>query len=267
LDEGGLGARLAVFTAGDLPEVFARGSQLTTDLVAHDQGEDGGGVDLFDERSPRSLLNLLKPAKDFLAAVKALPAEKLDMSERELEAQISPTKEHRLLKIAFWDEYRRAQRAGRTQAMVLGNVMHGICGRSYFYTKVVADPHTLAWLISPPVDEMVVQKELLRLGYQKLSEVLDLPFVDTIAKMGKNGQVFTTKRVNVGLIKEVRAIVEQLQNRVHGAVIQRQQIEAKTMNVNVTEKGEMSMDDLNRLARKLEDVMTKLPEIEGEVVE
>lgn len=238
-----------------------------TDLVARAEEEDGGGLDLFDDRSPRSLLNMLKPAKDFVSAIKSLPPEKLEMSERELEAQVSPTREHRLLKIAFWDEYRRAQRMGRNQAMVLSNVMHGICGRSYFYTKVVGDPHTLAWLISPPVDEMIVQKELLRLGYNKLAEVLDLPFVTKTHQVGKDGKILINTKVNVGLIREVRAIVEQLQNRVHGAVIQRQQIEAKTMSVNVTEKGEMSMDDLNRLARKLEDVMTKLPEIEGEVVD
>jgi hypothetical protein len=223
-------------------------------------------------RRARSLLSLIKESPVLLEQVKNLPHELLDATERELERDVKPKKEHRLLKIAFWDEYKRAQRDEKYPHMVMENVYHGICGRLYFYQHILRKPPLLAWLITPPPDELIVQKELLRVGFKRLNEVLHLPFEEVTYKLkpGRKGQppqMLEQKKTNVPLIKEVRAIVEMLQNRVHGAVIQRQQIEAAHLHKTVPAvlPTELTPEKLDQLSAQLDRLEKNADVIDGEL--
>lgn len=225
--------------------------------------ESGGQTDL-------SLMNLLKLCEEVTKAINNLPQELSELTERELEKKVKPNKDHRVLKISFWEEFRRAQRDRTKPRMIMENIYHGVCARAYFYNNVIRNPPLLAWLVTPPTDEMLVQKELLRVGYKKLARVLSLPFSETLYKKDRNGEIYEEKRTNVGLIKEVRAIVEMLQNRVHGAVIQR----AQNVNVNIGDKppqktlpAEVTLEQLDMLSAKLDKIEKARSDdvVEGEV--
>lgn len=222
-------------------------------------------------RADTTLLNLIKETPVLHSEIQKLPFDLIDLTERELERRCKPKREHRLLKISFWDEYRRAQRDEKNRFMVMENVYHGVCGRKYFYNHILRSPETLAWLITPPADEMLVQKELLRIGTKRLEEVLKLPFEETVYKTrpGRKGQapqILEQKKVNVSLIKEVRAIVELLQNRVHGAVIQR----AQNVNVNLTNQPppvepDVTLEDLEKMAKELARLEQRAQVIDADI--
>lgn len=227
--------------------------------------------ELDSGRSDISLMGLIKNAKEVVNAVQSLPHEVTDLTERELEKKCKPNKDQRILKIAFWDEYRRAQRDEKKPWMVMDNIYHGVCSKPYFYGNIIKNQMLLAWLVTPPTDELLVQKELLRVGYKKLARVLSLPFTETVHKFSKDGSHFEEERTNVGLIKEVRAIVEMLQNRVHGAVIQRQHSLVQNIGDKPPQKAipaEVTLEQLDMLSAKLDKIekgQGKGDVVEGEV--
>lgn len=231
-------------------------------------------LDLYADNNPKSLLHLLKEAEAMVGAIRSLPEHLIGAPERELRRGYKPDTMMERLKIAFWDEYRAAIRAERN--MIVGNIVYGLCGKPYFYDKVVRNREALAWLIAPPPEELMVQRQLLQLGYKRLHEVLKLPFVD-VTYRSMNGKNKVIKTVNVSLIKEVRTVVQMLEDRIHGSVVHKQQIESKSLNLNLTpesQQAEPKMEDIDKMLRKLEQakkIAKGLPAgpetIEGEVEE
>ena len=181
------------------------------------------------EPTPR-LSYLLSNSKKLVAALDAIPEEFLSLGERRLEHRIRHTKKDRifpralgLLKIRFWEEYRLA--ISEHRLMRCEDVFYGICLVEYWQKHVVENPLHLAWMIHPPTDELVAQKEIIALGMKKLRAVFDHP----ITKKGKNGELIP----DIPLIKEMHAIVKTMQDRVNGSVIERKAIEKRiTANIN-----------------------------------
>lgn len=230
-------------------------------------------LDIYSKDGETSLFRLLNSCRVTQAAVGNLPIELLEKTEFELLRK--PDDRQRRLKISFWNEYRRCQRQGK-RAMVLNNIIYGVCGNWYWQNKVVKAPEVLAWLITPPTEESLVWQELLELGQNKLRKVLKLPLVEKRYWKDKTGEVHVEKRTNVSLVKEVRAIVEMLQNRLHGTVVQRQQIESKSLSVSAkaTDTGvQAEMAQIKALLGQIESVAGKIPEldagvtVEGEIPE
>lgn len=231
-------------------------------------------IDLYSQEGPYSLFRLLNSCPATQKALSEIPLELLEKTEYELLKK--PDDVLRRLKISFWNEFRRCQRV-KTPTMVLSNVLFGVCSQWYWQRKVVAYPDVFAWLVKPPTAEMLVWQELLELGQKKLRRVLKLPLVEKRYWKDRAGEVHVEKRANVSLIKEIRTIVEGLQNRIHGSVVQRSQIEAKSLHMSVGastdgKSVQAQMEDINELLGKIEKVagaMPGLPEpvLEGEIAD
>lgn len=227
------------------------------------------GEGVPESRKDRSLWDLLHNASELQASIKALPAKLIEATERELAEKFCPTETHIRLKIAFWDEYRRASRDKRA-VMKIGNAVEGVCSRKFFYERIIPDPLAVAWLITPPPSENIVQKQLLQIGMRRLQEVLELPIMEEFeVKDKKTQQMRTVKKINVAVIKEIRAITEMLMNRVHGGVIQRAQVDQRSLNLNVDAgktadpqltSGEPSLEQIEKLISRIETVTQVLPE-------
>lgn len=239
-------------------------SEVMTKFFTDDMANDNDGS--------RSLYRLLNGMRTTQQAIRQIPSDLFEKTERELLRK--PDSTQMRLKISFWNEYRNARTHQNFTAMRLANVLHGICTPAYWYEKVCKDYEVLAWIITPPVSETVVWQELIQLGQDKIRRVLKLPLIEKRYWKDKYGEVHVEKRINVALIKEIRGIVEKLQDRMHGTVVQRQLIESKTMRVNVDatpKPKEMSATEemavLDKMISRIEQAEKNLAQIPGVVVD
>ena len=225
-------------------------------------------IALFSDESHLSLRSLLGSCPATLAAIDAIPIELHEKTEYELVKH--PDDTLRRLKISLWNEYKRCVR-NKLSEMSLTNVQFGVCSRWWWQKNVTRFPDVLAWLIKPPTSEILVQEELLELGYRKLRRILKANLVEKRYWKDRTGEVHVERRFNVTLAKEMRAIVEMLQNRLHGSAIQRQSIESKSLHVNVGGTQEKSIDaqlsDISLLLGKIEQATEALPPIEQPILE
>lgn len=235
-----------------------------------------------DDPAP-SILSLLRKAPAFCEAVNALPDELVLAGETALEKKIRKLNGgsfDRLLgalKIQFWDEYKLAFLEKRM--MTLSRVYDRLCHLTWFNKFVVANPLYLAWLITPPTDEIVLQREMIAMGMKKLRTVFDAPLYETTYKNVKNKDGVTelkaTRKLNVALVREIHAILKTMQDRVHGAVLQRIKTEGRQLNVNVTAGAEVatpipkgiSLDSPDLTMEQLDAFAAKLGSVQKQLVE
>ena len=228
----------------------------------------GERLDLYSANENISLLALMSEWEGTTRALKSIPYELLEKSEFELVR--NPDDVQRRLKISFWNEYRRVQRLKvQSPTMGLSKVLFGVCSQSYWRNQVCARPEVLAWVVSPPTEEVLVWQELLELGNKKIRKALKLPLVEKRYWKDKSGELHVERRTNVSLIKEVRSIVEMLQNRLHGSIVQK--AELKSLNVNVSGDSPKApsddMRDIDAMLKRIEHVAKGLPEIPEVIVE
>jgi hypothetical protein len=202
----------------------------------------------------KDLWALLEKSKNIREAILNLAPEYFEKTERELLQELGPKADQTLLrlKVSFWEEYRHAFRQNRP--MLIQNIIAGVC-HNMTLQKAIKDPLKLAYLICPPPQEIHVQKQIINVGLQKLLEAVQLPFwKETYSyEYNKHGKKVVTHSIKVDttLLREIHSIVRTMQDRVHGAVIQRAQIQSKNMNVNVQKatpenlEGEVDLDTLD----------------------
>lgn len=201
-------------------------------------------ITIINEDDPRNLVNLVPPdVSDALKRlVKYRPA-LFFMEEAKFKKQVKPDALISRLRISFWDEYCRAQ---DNNAMInISAVIRNVCSKDYFYEVVLRNEAKLAWLIYPPKDYMMAMREMLDLGLDEWREILALPIQN---KRGK---------VDYKLLSSKLKIVQLLDMRVKGAIVQRLQVSQKNLNVNVdapTLPQDMSIEELEALERKLNAV-------------
>lgn len=200
-----------------------------------------GEVSIFDESQPRTLINIVTP--DVQIAIKRLSQRRRHiffLDEREFKKRVDPDAVTSRLRLSFWDEYTRAQDKGET--MKVKNICNGCCSVDYFYKAVLTNSNKLAWIICPPKDYMLAMRELLDVGIDEWRDIL------TMKHVNKKGQI------NVALIAQKIKIVQMLDLRVKGAIIQKLQVSQKNLNVNVDGPAlheDMSMEDLQALESQL----------------
>ncbi len=235
----------------------------------------------WDDSVTPTLFSMLAPTARIRAAIEQMPEEMLTLNERQIEKLIRNDHEGKfprmlgLMKLQFWDEFKNAQREKRP--MVMENVYYGICHRLWFYKHVVESPHNLAWLLCPPTDEMLIHRDLLNRAMARLSDAMDADLYDEsrVTYIGQDGKKHSKKvrKLNVALLREIHAITKTLQDRIHGGIIQRQQILQKNINVNVPlgertpgsgvggltlDSPDLTLDQLEAFSQKLSGVMLKL---------
>lgn len=192
------------------------------------QSSPGGGtsadhaVVILDRTDPRAVLNLVP--ESFIPAIEQLAFENpelLNKDERTLKTLIKEAREagrlrpgecsvgatENRLRVAFWNEYNRAQDTGGK--LSLPRICAGVCTAEYFTQEILNRKGKLAWVLTPPVSYTNAMEEALVYGVEKLRDILDVDLKDA------KGQV------NIKAAEVFLKTIQFLDARVKGAVVQR----------------------------------------------
>lgn len=234
----------------NLPSQSPVGETPLVDSVLSIKEKPSRGIDFFSSDDPRSLINILP---SYVADnVQRVPRELLELNEGDISRKVHSEKlmspELRMLRVAFWAEYDKAQAMMRKMNMT--NVFGGVCSITYFRNRVVTNPLMLAYILTPVSEYEVNIKELLVYGLAQLREILSLPHVD---KNGKPDPKMAEVKVK---------IVQDLITRDRGSVVHK--IESKNLHMNVNQNVPDGRD-MRSVERELEELQREL--IEGDVID
>lgn len=218
-----------------------------------------GLYSIFDETEERSLINIV-PEEVRIAMLRlASHHEKLFFKdERVFKKEVDPDAITARIRLSFWDEYTRAQ--DTKTGMRVQNFVRGACSPDYFYKSILPNDYKLAWIVCPPKDYFLAMRDLLEEGIDQLRDIITLPHKDG-------------KKINTSLIAQKIKVIQMLDLRVKGAIVQKLQIDqqTKSLNVNVEQPalgvGEMSLEELQALEEQISKVQRLaaplLPETNG----
>lgn len=217
--------------------------------VGEEVDEFGADRILWDEDNPRSLINIVP--NSLKTALLGMDPDLRYMSESELHKRCAPESIDGRLRLNFWDEYNLAQ--DRNRMMRIQNIVRNVSSMEYWKERVLGDKLKLAYICIPPKDYLIYTRQLHDLGMSKLEEILQLPIQD------KKGNP------NTRLIGEIIKIVQMLDLRVKGAILQKTQIYQKSLNLNV-DAGHGKFvgpgDIANGQLESMEDIEKRLTEIQ-----
>lgn len=178
----------------------------------------------YDESDPSSVIN--KVPRDLAVLIRQLDPKYLEMTESELRDHVRPDACLCRLKISFWDEYGRA--CADDRPMRIESVVKGVCRKEFWYRSVIIFPKKLAWVVTPPLDHLIEMREILDLGMKKMREIVKLDMFETkTLKDGTETRVFNDK-----IARQILAATALLQERVHGAVIQKLAVKQETKHTH-----------------------------------
>lgn len=207
---------------------------------------DGVEKELYDENNPTSLINLLpnRIVPIFKRVRDKLPR-MMYYNERELRNYLSPDERDDRLRLSFWDEYNASTAGGKK--MSLQSIINGCCGWDVWVTVYEPNNHKMCWIFCPPTSYSHQMKVILQHGMDRLLEIMNLPL------QNKDGSVNT--RVATLVLK-----AWQLADmRVKGGIVQKMQVEQKTLQVNTTLDEAnavriqgMELQELESLERRIE---------------
>lgn len=222
-------------------------------------------IEMFDAHNPRALINILP---DHIKAMLNKAVEKaphlLEMDEWSLKKLLQPNPTLNRLRVSFWNEYMRSQDTNKK--MYMPHVYAGVCSHESFVTYLES-AESFAWILCPPASYSNAVEEALLTGIMELRDVLSLPHRDASGK------------VDVKLIAQKTKIVEMLDMRVKGAIVQK--IETKSLNLHGSVKdaravpqGLQSLEDVNKRLEELKQKSESLKntslgapiEVEGKTV-
>lgn len=207
-------------------------------------------MDVWSRAEPRSLINLVPPAVSESLILSAQKREDLfSLDERSLfkllkQDELTPTATDNRIRLAFWNEYDRAQANQKKMEMVA--VFAGVCSKDYFYGRYLKHAEKVAWMVCPPSSYQVIAEEALAFGLEQLRDILSLSVV------------LPNGRADVKLGELQAKIVAMLDTRVKGTITQR--LETKNMSLNISTsdtavaKAAMAgtMDDIDLRLKELE---------------
>lgn len=194
-------------------------------------------LNLWDADDPMCVINLV--SNKLREAIIALPQFWYEMTEFDLKRKCDPNEFDKALRESFWIEYFLA--CDNSRQMRMDSVYGRFMNRVNFYVRV-DDPRKLAWIIRPPIEYTYKMKSLLDTALMRIEEVLEKP-IDS-----------SNPREVANLIK----ITELLDNRVKGAVMQRLQIESRSVNVNTTIGPAKSFKDVTSELSAVQDEIKQL---------
>jgi hypothetical protein len=182
---------------------------------------------IYDPDNPRSITNLV--SEKVSQAIQAIPRELLLMDEQKLKKHVKPSTTLNYVRLNFWLEYNRAQDTQKPMNMQV--VMRGVAKMNYFYDIILQNPAMMAWVVTPPADYTLVQRDILHSGLELLQKALKMDLVTTKTTIKVNRDGTKVKNIvrepNVPAIAEVRKIVEMLSDRVQGSIIQKVAIKSQ----------------------------------------
>lgn len=171
--------------------------------------------DALDPDNKKSLHNLLRHDNTLLMKLKSEPVLEIirnGFTEREFAEKFGHDKNRqvlRRLRHQFWNEFNITV-SSNSEMLPAHRVYSGIVTRDAFY-KLMKDDFYAAFMLTQPQDVTLIQQDLLYEGYKHLEDVLALDIKD------KRGTVDNR------LIGHKIKIIEMLEDRYNGAVVQRTQ--------------------------------------------
>lgn len=213
---------------------------------------DENDIVLVDFDNPRAVVNLVpdKIRTTMLSCIQDYP-QYFGPAETELRVLLKPDDTTARIRIAFWQEYHRAQGAGGKMWMT--RIYAGVTSRETFY-QIFARPQNVAWILTPPTKYMLALEELLDRGMANLAKIMTIKIED------ENGEVLSK---NAAIFLKA---FEQINERVHGAVIQK--IEQKNLNLSakvekVLESPEAIREELEALRSQTKMITSTEVEVDG----
>lgn len=193
---------------------------------------------ICDRANPKSLVNLL-PA-EYAAKVEKIPDDLLRLSEAEYCHNYPPEPVLTRLKLRLWSEWQEAAAGPPGTKIRMSDVYGQQCSLDFF-RDVFDEPYLLVWVVLPPATDQMQMEELFFSGLRQIQEILAMPNYEDgpTPKKGlqrgiARGKQQTYKKPNIALIKEKREWMKWLGDRVHGAMVQRQQLDARILAITQT---------------------------------
>lgn len=203
-----------------------------------------------DVSNPRSVVSLTSEIPTLQKALKELlfmDPQLMELDEHELQQKARPSLTLSRLRMAFWNEYEKANQQNRK--MHLSKIIAGVCTETVFKKKVLNDHVRLAYILVPPKDYVITTKEALDRGLDSLRAIVGAKVVDDDGNLIPKSADIVLKAVAL------------LDMRVKGAVVQR--IDQRSLNVNVNKD---VTPDHSHMPQTVEDLDRQLEAIKQKLI-
>lgn len=227
----------------------------------------------FEDYNPdQSVLNPENPAslfsvmpEEFQPLIEAIRLQFPRMChypERELRKYCKPDERDNRIRLSFWQEYELSTRMGKK--MSIRAITDGICSKDTWKTYYLQQPKKLLWIVTQPKSYSQTMNALHAQSLERLHQILKLPIKDK-----------QTKKPDVKVIAQMIKIFQLLDLRVKGSIMQRVEINQKSLNMNMNhdvspEKllesefdkiANMSIEELEQMSATLDRNRTKIERV------
>lgn len=207
--------------------------------------------DDIDLSNPKSIVNMApEPVKSYILR---LTEEELAKDEEVLEKELGWDGKTGIPEFAnifrqnFWDEYDHAIKHNNL-TMRPRWVYHGLTNS--WIGAFLRHPPKVSWLIKMPRPYEVSLKEIHLLGLKQMRYIMAFPLTES------NG------KINVKLGELKFKILQHVDTRLHGAVVQR--IEQKSINLNASMPEGAKLVQEESVAVSMDDIERRLAKLRGE---
>lgn len=229
---------------------------------------------IFDTGNPNSLINRVWPQLvPYVRAVADVYPQYFLSNENRVKAFCKPDERDHRVRLKFWDEYYQSTQLDRKMDYM--GIMHGAMAVDTWDHVYLPDRKKLLWVFTQPATYTSSMRHLLEKGMERLHEIMDMPLM-----VKRNGRL----EPDIRMISQVLKAFQLVDLRVKGSVVQRMQIEQRSVNLNHNVEsnqdalkanlGMLSLkqlremeDQLDRLEQKRSKVVAMLPEGEKREVE
>lgn len=209
---------------------------------------------LYDAENPDSLINRIPPRLvPVFERVRTKLPRTLLADERAIRRYVSPDERDERVRLAFWDEFNASTAAGKK--MSLQSFISGACSWESWVTAYEPNDKRMCWIFTPPTSYAAQMRHILHRGTERLLEVMNLPMIDE-----------ETGKVDVKVANLILRAWQLADMRVKGGVMQKLQIEQKSMNLNLnadsnlenlrTQVDGMDLEELESLERRIDKART-----------
>lgn len=181
--------------------------------------------------------------KMFRDAVLLMPDEVFDMEEEQLSEKAKCGVNEYAMRVAFWQEYERCLN-GKTNTMSIHRMIRGMMDLGTI-RRVIKNPYKLAWILKPVGSYVEDMEFMLVRGKERLWEILNMP-------IKQNG------KFDARLAKVVLDAHKQIEDRVHGQTVQKQQ----QLQVRVHQKADaQTLSEVN----EINGIDARIKQLEAEI--
>jgi predicted nucleic acid-binding protein len=154
------------------------------------------------------------------------------------------------MKEKFWVEYQAAQDGKRK--MYMRRVFTKDAGKDYFYDVVLRDPKLLAWVVTPPLDELLLMKDSNRLIIEEQRELAKRSvFYKKKVHDKRTGKLlYEVDAIDYQLVAIKARLSHQWTDRIHGTVAQHHTIDQRTLQLTAKAADLQTLPSMAELERR-----------------